>query len=258
MVDNKIIGSRLEQLRKEKNETQMDVANVLNVQRQIVSYYETGRRTPNVEDLMILAGHYNTTVDYLLGRTDTKTVDEDIQMICDYTGLNESAVNCLHSLVHNPISPLDLGVLNELISPSIKLEKCLSLPHLTLLLYEFECRYKTLVDKKKAFKESISTLPIEDVVKETSHFDDKEKLAKMYYYDFVEGIKRLTDNYVESHIKTPERCGIEADYSKAVSIRYREMLKKLKNKTPSSEGLSVRGGDLCIEFIFDNIENSLD
>jgi transcriptional regulator with XRE-family HTH domain len=72
MVDNKIIGSRIERLRKKRKETQTDLAGVLNVKRQVISYYETGARTPNVDDLIILAEHYNTTVDYLLGRTENK------------------------------------------------------------------------------------------------------------------------------------------------------------------------------------------
>ena len=101
MNDNKKIGSRLEALRKEKKEKQTDVAKLLGVQRQVISYYETGARLPNIEDLSILADHYNTTVDYLIGRTETKTVEEDLKMICDYTGLDEHVLKIMHNHSNN-------------------------------------------------------------------------------------------------------------------------------------------------------------
>lgn len=88
MLSNNIIGKRLKECRKAKKENQEDLAKILNVQRQIISYYETGTRTPNIEDLAILAKHFDTTVDYLIGLSDVKSTNIEVKAICDYTGLS--------------------------------------------------------------------------------------------------------------------------------------------------------------------------
>lgn len=98
MLDNKIIGERLKACRESTGEKQIDIANLLNAQRQIVSYYETGTRMPNIEDLAILAKHFDTSVDYLLGLSDVKSNDTELTAVCNYTGLSEYAVTTLAEL----------------------------------------------------------------------------------------------------------------------------------------------------------------
>ena len=95
-INTKTTGERISSLRKEKGLKQIDLAKELNVSRQIISYYETGTRMPNVEDIVILSEILNTSTDYLLGLSDAETNDKDIQFICDYTGLNESSVRTLN------------------------------------------------------------------------------------------------------------------------------------------------------------------
>ena len=104
MLDNKIIGERLKACRESTGEKQIDIANLLNAQRQIVSYYETGTRVPNIEDLATLAKHFNTSVDYLLGLSDVKSIDTELMAVCKYTGLSEDAVDTLHQLVDDALN----------------------------------------------------------------------------------------------------------------------------------------------------------
>lgn len=91
-------GKRIREMREIAAETQEDLAKLLNVKRQIISYYENGTRVPNLEHLIIIAEHYDTTTDYILGLSDVSTTNKDLQFICDYTGLNEYAVGELHKL----------------------------------------------------------------------------------------------------------------------------------------------------------------
>lgn len=96
-INANITGERITLLRKEKGLKQIDLAKKLNVSRQIISYYETGARMPNVEDIILLSEFLDVSSDYLLGLTESKTpinTDEGllIRSICDYTGLNENAV----------------------------------------------------------------------------------------------------------------------------------------------------------------------
>lgn len=86
-------GKRIRELREAAKETQSDLAELLGVKRQIISYYENGDRVPNIEQIMRIANHYNTTTDYLLGRTNAWTTDKDLKFVCEYMGLSEAAIN---------------------------------------------------------------------------------------------------------------------------------------------------------------------
>lgn len=63
-------AERLLKLRLEKQATQSEVARQIGVHKSSVSAYEVGRRMPTSDQLCKLADFYNTTTDYLLGRTD--------------------------------------------------------------------------------------------------------------------------------------------------------------------------------------------
>lgn len=95
MAESNTLNERLRECRKKKGVKQSEVADQLSVQRQIISYYESGTRKPNLEDLIMLADFYNVSLDYLVGRTDTPTTDRDLRAVCDYTGLSEYSVRVL-------------------------------------------------------------------------------------------------------------------------------------------------------------------
>ena len=95
-MDNYPISERLKKCRNEKGMSQQEIANALNVQRQIISYYETGKRQPNITDIVKLAELYNISADYILGLSDVATTDENMKYICGYTGLSEKAVKKLN------------------------------------------------------------------------------------------------------------------------------------------------------------------
>lgn len=63
---------RIRDLREDKDLRQIDVAEVLNCTQVSYSRYEIGTREIPIEMLIILADFYNTSVDYILGRTDEK------------------------------------------------------------------------------------------------------------------------------------------------------------------------------------------
>lgn len=59
---------RLKELRKQKNLTQAELSQLLNIKQQYYSRYETGIAEPNIENLIKLADFYNVSIDYLVGR----------------------------------------------------------------------------------------------------------------------------------------------------------------------------------------------
>jgi transcriptional regulator with XRE-family HTH domain len=62
-------GERLKQLRQEHNLTQEALAEKLQTVRSTINKYEKNTRKPEYETLIKIADLFNTTTDYLLGRT---------------------------------------------------------------------------------------------------------------------------------------------------------------------------------------------
>lgn len=60
----------LKTARKELGITQKEIASIINVSQQCYSDYENGKTAPDLMTLSKIADVLNTTVDYLLGRTD--------------------------------------------------------------------------------------------------------------------------------------------------------------------------------------------
>lgn len=62
--------NNLKQIRLSKNLKQTKVAMDLNTTQETISSYETGRIFPNADMLIALADYYNTSIDYILCRTN--------------------------------------------------------------------------------------------------------------------------------------------------------------------------------------------
>lgn len=63
---------RLRDLREDSDLKQSDIAKLLNIKQNTYSQYENGKREIPISMLWILADFYNTTIDFLVGRTDKK------------------------------------------------------------------------------------------------------------------------------------------------------------------------------------------
>lgn len=59
-------------LRENHDLTQMQLSRMLNASQVTYSYYESGKRGIPNEILMQLADYYNTSIDYILYRTNNK------------------------------------------------------------------------------------------------------------------------------------------------------------------------------------------
>lgn len=63
---------RLKELREEKQKLQKDIAQVLNMKQQQYQRYENGTNEISLTLIKILADYYNTSIDYLVERTNEK------------------------------------------------------------------------------------------------------------------------------------------------------------------------------------------
>ncbi|MCD7868214.1 MAG: helix-turn-helix domain-containing protein [Clostridiales bacterium] len=63
---------RIQDLRNDADLSQKEISEILHISQRSYSHYETGSRNIPIEMLIRLADYYDTSVDYLLGRTDKK------------------------------------------------------------------------------------------------------------------------------------------------------------------------------------------
>lgn len=99
MDKNKIstsFGRIIKDLRTEIGISQDEFAKELGISKGAVSYYETGQRVPDIVVLSAFADYFGVSTDYLLGRTETKSIDEDMQIACKVTGLSEDAISGMY------------------------------------------------------------------------------------------------------------------------------------------------------------------
>lgn len=64
---------RLRDLREDKDLTQQDIADYLHIRQNTYSQYENGIRQIPIDCLIKIALYFNTSVDYIIGITDTST-----------------------------------------------------------------------------------------------------------------------------------------------------------------------------------------
>ena len=65
---------RIEDLRIDHDLTQQNIADLLNCQREVYRRYEKGTRSIPIDFLIKLAEYYQVSVDYIISRTDVKTM----------------------------------------------------------------------------------------------------------------------------------------------------------------------------------------
>ncbi len=60
----------LVEIRKKKGYSQLKVAMDLNISREALSYYENGKRNPDINTLIKLSNYFNVSIDYLITGKD--------------------------------------------------------------------------------------------------------------------------------------------------------------------------------------------
>lgn len=142
MFDVKKMGKRIRELR--GNISQDKCADALGISRGALSFYENGDRKPDAEIIFKMADYFNVSSDYLIGLSDYKTTDTNLQAACKYTGLSEKAIlqlqeyyttnlNTLNSIIEDNSFYNLLTELNEFAETKRRIDNtpksyCISLP----------------------------------------------------------------------------------------------------------------------------------
>ena len=56
----------LKEIRRRKGFSQLKVAMDLNISREALSYYENGKRSPDIDMLLALSKYFDVSIDYLI------------------------------------------------------------------------------------------------------------------------------------------------------------------------------------------------
>lgn len=237
-INKNILGNRIRECRKEVNMTQNELADILKVQRQIVSYYETGDRTPDIYTLSTLAETFKTSTDYLLGLTDVQSTDTKIKDVCEYIGLSEEAIKILHC---------DSKILDEVSTQYLKLYSYFIVSETmgknslfsTIMLYKESLgkQTETLKDYATNIEDYIKDVDVSElsnVIWERRR--DVEKDTKFCKYEAVEEFKKVIDEYLYDELKA-----------------YTEALEEYENK---SNNIYKQRMDLLMKGLDSNADNN--
>lgn len=93
-----IFAERLKKLRSESGLSQEKLARELGISKGSLGFYETYKNTPDIEVLNSVAKYFNVSTNYLLGISENKTTNAELQDVCDYTGLSENAIEYIKSI----------------------------------------------------------------------------------------------------------------------------------------------------------------
>lgn len=109
----KQFGQRIINLRKEYGESQESLLETLGVTQQTLSRYEKGERQASLDFVIKAAKHYNVTADYLLGLSDCKSAEQDMQIACKVTGLSDLSIYKIQDIVKYPYFDIINNVLED-------------------------------------------------------------------------------------------------------------------------------------------------
>lgn len=103
---------RLRTLRKQHRETQEEISDFLGIQRTTFSGYERGIILPPYDKIGMLAEHYNVSIDYLMGKSNSENytihnddtipdVYEQLMIISNELLSDVSVVKCKGKIITN-------------------------------------------------------------------------------------------------------------------------------------------------------------
>ena len=112
-----VFVTRFAALKKESGETNKDLQEAFGLSLSALINYQTGKRTPDIAFLHKLAQHFGVSADYLLGLSDVRSTEQDMQTACEVTGLSEKAIENIQStychfsrMVREKLAPVVLDI----------------------------------------------------------------------------------------------------------------------------------------------------
>lgn len=182
--NNNIFWKRFSELRAGENDTQ--VAEKLGLDRRRIGQWKDGAM-PNTEALQRIAIEYKCNINWLIGASDIRSTDPNIESVVNYTGLSERAVKELHLFKSNHAPAL---YFDQLINDNA----CNVLSE----LIERRIIQKLVHSVDNLSKRSSALLAIKDINNDTyqsaNYFKQQSDIEKLNIYELLYSI---AENYDE-------------------------------------------------------------
>lgn len=211
---NVIVLSRLQSLMNSK-ESRTAIAKDLGCDVSTITKHFNGDRAVTTEYLLKYAKYFNVSADYLLGLSEVARPDVTIKAICEYTGLDEKAVEVLNSLkdFHSLIKTINKLIVDEYYYFEHKVigvdEEALSFCVLEKIHNYFEMQ---ITDKKINISKSGKLLDYFSTDKEyiKENFTSINDILSLKEIDVDSVIQRvLLDDIIDSLKKMRKECQAE-------------------------------------------------
>lgn len=92
-----VVFQRIKELCDENNITINKLESETGMSQSSISRWR-GASSPTVNKLLRVARRFNVSMDYLVGRTNVRTMDCNKAFVCDYLNLSEKSIEALRNL----------------------------------------------------------------------------------------------------------------------------------------------------------------
>ena len=159
MYDVTEIGKRMKKVRGSMK--QEECANKIGISRTALSNYENGSRTMDIEILYKFCDIFNVTTDYLLGRFEAPTIDENCQTAVKVTGLSQNSIERLSDWNED-----NFKILDDLISNA-------KMNHITYLFDELQKTSRLFIGKGIPYLNDVTDMINDETAKELVSLNEK-------------------------------------------------------------------------------------
>lgn len=230
-----VFAERFAQLR--GNRTQGEFADFLGISRPTVGFYESGARIPDALVLRQIAEKCGVSSDWLIGLSDTQSLDIDIQQVCKFSGLSELVVDKLHSWKHSPLNKDGryFSFLNHLLESD----------YFTMFLFRIYSFYATVI-AETIYQKLWDAYGLHDT-------DDSTPLWNQQWVKFYQEVKKLIAD-VSIPAKIRERLNYYCQFN---GLNENQILQEFHNEVldPFFEMSDLE--ELCINRYLDDLLNEV-
>ena len=222
---------RIKKLLDAQNMKQQDLANRLNCQSSTVSLMLSGKRDITKETIVLLSNLFNVSTDYLLGLSDVSSKNPDVLMICEYTGLSESAVENLHSILPSKTNRDSLFYLKSLNLLLESTEGIHSFIHFLQLLFHCLVIENTILHSEEIKRETIEI--IRTIEEKIDLYDKKtdgsftDLCVKLHHIYFIKSFYNKKMNKLITEMNTEDIFEVNVDVTIS---KIREMRKEMERE----------------------------
>lgn len=184
---NSIFAQRLRELVEKSHVKHEDIAKVVGVSRQAFSNWYNGETVPDIICASKIAKYFNVSLDYLVGNSNAKSVDVDLQAVCEYIGLSDDIVQSLK----------DEPIIKEAISEIILADK--------IILYSIDEylhprpvkieQYEDIKSDNMSIINNYTSTELEDITKQLISIRDMEEITmRIYISDRLKSLRKQKED----------------------------------------------------------------